>query len=213
MAALRVSRAIFSLFSLTAVIVSVLTLYITELRRAEIDVFVSETAYLGRDANGSAEVVLAPLTIVNTGAREGVVREITLTVERLDAAGASTAERTFFAAHVGVAPGRGNTPFTPIAALRQTALSRPILFYPMRTGPWVLEAAGRYRLTLRYQVEAAMGPLGALEALWGGRGAEMQRRHSYEVLLPYMSVPELVDGGMIRMSPADWAQGAGGAAQ
>ena len=200
----RANGVLFSLLSLIAVIVSVATLYITELRRADIKLLASHTAYLGRDANGSAEVVLAPLTIVNTGARDGAVRDITMIVERLDSTGAPLSERTFFAAHIGVAPGRGNVPFTPIAALRQTALSRPVLFYPMRAGPWVLDAAGRYRISLRYQVETGVGPLGAFQALWEQSTPNTERTHRYEVQLPYFSVPELVDGGMIRMSPLDW---------
>ncbi len=204
----RANSPIFALLSLVAVIISATTLYITELRRAEISVLVSETAYLGRDANGSAEVALVPITIVNTGARDGVVREITLTVEPLDDAGAPTAERTFFAAHIGVAPGRGNAPFTPIAALRQTALSRPILFYPTRPGPSVIDAAGRYRLTLRYRIETGSSPLDALEALWEDAAPPTERSQSYELRLPYYSAPELVDGGMIRMSPTRWSDGA-----
>lgn len=201
---LRASNPIFSLLSILAVAISAATLYLAELRRAEIDVLISDVAYLGRDPNGSAEIVLAPITIVNTGAREGVLRDIALTVERLDETGAVVAERAFFAAHIGVAPGRGAEPFTPIAALRQTALSSPVLFYPVRPGPPVIDAAGRYRLTARYEIESGRSPL---DAILPGDSATSAHTQSYEVRLPYFSAPELVDGGMIRMTPTGWTNG------
>lgn len=202
----RATRVVFPFLSVIAVTISVATFYITELRRAEISVLISETAYLGRDANGSAEVVLVPITIVNTGAREGVVRTLALTVERLDEAAGATAQRAYFAAHVGVSPGRGNTPFAPIVALRETALSEPILFYPTRPGTPIIDASGVYRLTLSYDVETGAGPLGALQRLWEADAPEVETSESFEVRLPYYSVPELVDGGMIRMSPTRWAE-------
>ena len=197
-------------FSLFAVIVSILALYLTELKGASVRVVPAETAFLGRDSNGGVEVLLVSMTVANSGARSGVLRDVRLTVSRADPGG-SARRRVFFAAETGVRPGRGNAPFAPISIEGRAARSQPILFYPIRSEAWLLDAAGEYDLTLEYVVESGEGPIDFLRGLFGAAGPEAtsrarrEGRRSYRLKLPYISVPELIDGGLIRMTPPGWS--------
>ncbi|MGF1445233.1 MAG: hypothetical protein ACFBRM_03430 [Pikeienuella sp.] len=182
------SGALSGLMSIAAILVSVGTLYLTELRGAEIAVLAADQTYLARDRNGSQEVVLVPLTLTNSGARDGAVRGLRLTVT--DESGGS---RSFRATGFGPSPGPDAAPFAPIAIPGRSSVSRAVLFHPMERGQPLLSEAGAYRLDL--SLSLADGRM--------GDSVMLNQR------LPYFSLPDLADGRLIRMVPV--AAGAGGA--
>lgn len=177
--------ALSGVLSVAAFLVSAATLYMTELRDAEITAIPAEQTYLAREGNGSAEVILVPVTLSNAGAREGAVRGMGLTVA--DAEGATRAYR---ATAFGSRPGPEAEPFAPISVPGRSAVSRAVLFYPVQPGQGLVRAAGTYALTLTLARE-------------GGGAAPAEVR--LEQRLPYFSLPELAAGRAIRMEPAAWS--------
>ena len=75
------ATVITALASFIALIFSGISLYQTVLKRAEVRVFVPETVSYTRDPNGSFEVLAVPVTVINSGARDGVVVSMQLKIK------------------------------------------------------------------------------------------------------------------------------------
>ncbi len=169
-----------SLFSAVAVAVSAATLWLSELRDADLELILAETLFLTRDDNGSREVLLVPVTLVNGGAREGAVRAVRLAVE-----GEGLSAR-YFAQSVGTWPGSEAEPFAPIAVPGRAAVSRNLLFYPERQPSPRIEAGRDLRIRVTALSEGGRaGPI-AVETV---------------VRLPYYSLPDLRAGRAIPLRP------------
>jgi hypothetical protein len=203
------ARNLFSLgFSLLACAVSGWTLYLTELRTAELYVLAAETSYLARDPNGSQEVLLVPVTVINRGLQEGAVHGFQLTVSHPETAAA----RSYFAAAVGQRPDAEAQPFSPISVAGQSAVSQALLFYPRHDGTQLIDRPGDYRLQLQYRASAPKGPLAMAISFWRGPPTQPawtdRRLPPLERTLPYYSLPELSAGRTIRMRPSAWSPSA-----
>src|SRR5215472_5491300 len=78
------------LASAMALIFSGVSLYVTVIKQAHLHIFVPDTIAYTRDPDGSFEVFAVPLTVSNSGARDGIVSSLKLEV-RNSATGAKQA--------------------------------------------------------------------------------------------------------------------------
>jgi hypothetical protein len=126
-----------TLVSAFALAFSAASFYETVLKQARIKVYVTDTISYTRDPYGGYEVFAVPVTLANTGARDGAIVTLTLTVKNL-ATGKSetlsseyTAEAQYFAGRDDVAARvkRTKQPFAPLAILGRSAYAGTILFY------------------------------------------------------------------------------------
>ena len=124
----------------------------------------AETSYLARDPNGSQEVLLVPVTVINRGLQEWAVHGFQLTVSHPE----TEAARTYFAAAIGQRPDAEAQPFSPIAVAGQSAVSQALLFYPRHDGTRLSDRPGEYRLKLQYRASAPKGPLAMATWFWRG---------------------------------------------
>jgi len=124
--------------SLLALAFSGVSLYQTVLKQAQLSLYVPETISYTRDPNGSFEVIAVPITVVNSGARDGVVSAMTLKVTN-----AETGRGRMFRASFFAGPGyfstkedfqagqtRPKSPFTPMTVTGRSGHSETVLFYP-----------------------------------------------------------------------------------
>ena len=71
------------MFSGLALIGSVVSMWETTIKQAEVKLHVSDNIYFTRDPWGSYEVLIIPVTIANRGARDGTVLTLSLDVKNL----------------------------------------------------------------------------------------------------------------------------------
>jgi len=130
------------LISILALAMSGFSLFQTTLKQPKLHLFVPETISYTRDANGSYEVLVVPVTIANSGARDGVISSLTLKVRNTG----TERERIFKATYVadqgyfstaaeekdGVvrAKPRPKFAFAPIVVSGGAGFSGTLIFYP-----------------------------------------------------------------------------------
>jgi len=111
--------------------------YETVLKQANLKVYVTDTLSYTRDPYGNYEVIALPVTIANSGARDGAVVTLQLTVKNLGSdrtetlASAYTADAQYFGGRDDVANRvkRPKLPFAPLAITGRSAYAGTILFY------------------------------------------------------------------------------------
>ena len=126
-----------TLVSAFALAFSAASFYETVLKQARIKVYVTDTISYTRDPYGGYEVFAVPVTIANTGARDGAIVTLTLTVKNLEKgttetlASEYTADAQYFGGRDDVAARvkRPKQPFAPLAILGRSAWAGTILFY------------------------------------------------------------------------------------
>ena len=157
------ATVITALASFIALIFSGISLYQTVLKRAEIRVFVPETVSYTRDPNGSFEVLAVPVTVINSGARDGVVVAMQLKVKNEEtghtrALSASyVAEEGYFSTKEDYRAGisRPKRPFAPLTIPGRSGHSATVLFYPREySEKRVVAAAGTFSFDLTWQTLA-----------------------------------------------------------
>lgn len=100
--------------------------------------YVPNTIAYTRDANGSFEVFVVPITVANTGARDGLVSSLELTVKNRNTGVIRTfhshfvAGKNYLSTKEDYTKGltRPKSPFVPIAIPGRTSRSDTLLFYP-----------------------------------------------------------------------------------
>jgi len=149
------------LFSVVAVAMSAISLYHTVIKQANLHLFIPDTISYTRDANGSFEVLVVPITIVNSGARDGLVSSLKLKVRNMG----TNRERIFHATYIAdqgyfstAAKVDGNTvraqprpkfAFAPLAVAGRRAYSGTLIFYPQSySDDRVIPKEGDYRFEL-----------------------------------------------------------------
>lgn len=147
--------------SVLALVMSGFNLFQTVLKQPKLHLFVPETISYTRDANGSFEVLVVPVTIANSGARDGVVSSLELEVKNTT----TGRERTFKATYVAdqgyfsTAPEEKNGTvrarprpkfaFAPIVVSGGSGFSGTLLFYPPKySEERVVPKEGTYTLKL-----------------------------------------------------------------
>lgn len=123
--------------SVLALIGSAVSLWESTFKHPEIKVYVSENIQYTRDPYGPSEVLAVPVTIANTGARDGAVLSLQMKVKNLASGkeqifkSAYTADAQFFGSRDDVAARlkRPKIPFAPLSIGARSVFSGTILFY------------------------------------------------------------------------------------
>jgi hypothetical protein len=129
-----------SIVSAVALLFSAYSLWETSLKQADLSVYVTGIVSYGRDTSdnidvqpaGGFEVLVLPVTIANSGARDAAILSLQLDVKNpktgLSARfeGTYTAEAAYFAAGP-----RPKTPFSALVIAGRTAWTGTVLFYPV----------------------------------------------------------------------------------
>ncbi|MEO1793764.1 MAG: hypothetical protein AAFU50_04045 [Pseudomonadota bacterium] len=158
-----VGAIITGLISIAALLMSGLSLYATVLKQAQLHAFVPDTVSYTRDPDGNHEVIIAPVTIANSGARDSVVTRLQLSVrnaqggpERLFYATFSAGDEYFSTKEKpteGIA--RPKQAFAPMTVPGRSGVSQTLLFYPRgERQPRLVAGAGTYEMRLTLQSEA-----------------------------------------------------------
>jgi hypothetical protein len=128
------------ILSLSALLISAVSLYQTVLKQANLKLFVPETISYTRDAEGNYEVFILPLTITNSGAQDGVVSSLKLvgtnnqTGKKLIFKASYFVKAEYFMTpnsngQTGIVQ-RPKEPYSPIPVAGYSAFGGNILFYP-----------------------------------------------------------------------------------
>jgi len=162
------------LASAAALFFSGVSVYETAIKQAHLHLFVPDTAMYTRDPEGSFEVFAIPLTVSNSGARDGVVSSIKLEVRNSTTGTAQTLEASYFAGPeyfstkedqaTGVR--RPKTPFAPLSIAGRGSFTGTVLFYARKYQEKPLvPGEGRYEFALTAQSKPTEA-LGFLDGLW-----------------------------------------------
>lgn len=162
------------LTSVLALAFSGISLHQTVLKQARLHVFWPDTIAYTRDPDGGFEVFAIPLTVSNSGARDGIVSSLKLEV-RNSTTGAKQAFEAayfpgadYFATKEDVANNvrRPKTPFAPLSVAGRGSITVTVLFYPRQYEPErVVPGHGHYELLLTAEARPTE-TLGALDTLW-----------------------------------------------
>lgn len=126
-----------SIVSAVALLFSGYSMFETTLKQPALMVYVTDTISYTRDPYGSYEVLAVPVTISNSGARDGAV--VSMQLEVKNQAGQSekflasyTADAQYFGTsdNVTTRQKRPKLPFAPLSIAGRGAYSGTILFYP-----------------------------------------------------------------------------------
>ena len=129
-----------TLVSAFAFAFSAVSLYETVIKQAQLKVYVTNTLLYTRDPYVGSEVIAVPITISNSGAREGAVVTLELDVKQLDSgrtemfSSTYTADAQYFGGHDDVTARikRPKAPFAPLSIVGRSAYTGTILFYPKK---------------------------------------------------------------------------------
>jgi hypothetical protein len=138
--ALHAHGGVTTIVSVAALVFSAYSLWETSLKQADLSVYVTGIVSYGRDTSdnidvqpaGGFEVLVLPVTIANSGARDAAILSLQLDVKNprtgLTARfeGTYTAEAAYFAAGP-----RPKTPFSALVIAGRTAWTGTVLFYPV----------------------------------------------------------------------------------
>lgn len=201
------ATVITALASFIALIFSGISLYQTVLKRAEVRVFVPETVSYTRDPNGSFEVLAVPVTVINSGARDGVVVSMQLKIKNQETGyerilnASYVAEEGYFSTKEDYRAGisRPKRPFAPLTIPGRSGHSATVLFYPREYNEKrVVAAAGTFAFELSWQT-LAVDPIPYLSELAPDNGPE---RLAFTADLPAISrffAGQMLSGKSIRL--------------
>lgn len=192
-----------AIVSLTALVVSGVSLWETVLRQPELTLYVGDMASYTRDPWGGYEVFVVPLTIANNGAQDGAVIKLTLEVKNT-ASGLSdrfesaySVDATYFSGRddVSARTRRPKLPFAPLSIAGRQSYSGTLLFYPQEFREQkVVEPKSRIEVTLS---AVSLAPTGWLDRALGSRPGPVSL--TFEV--PNFMVGGLLAGDLARLKP------------
>jgi hypothetical protein len=141
--------------SALALICSGVSFHETVLKQARLHLFVPDAiAYTG-DPDGGFEVFAVPLTVSNSGARDGIVSALKLEVRNAAISAKQMLEASYFAGpdYLSVKEDAANniprpkTPFAPISVSGCSGHTATVLFYARKYELWrVVSGGGQYEL-------------------------------------------------------------------
>jgi hypothetical protein len=189
-----------TLVSAFAFAFSAVSFYETVLKQPNLRVYVTDTLAYTRDPWGGYEVIAVPLTIANSGARDGAVITLELDVKNVDSGksetftSAYTADAQYFGGSDDVAKRikRPKLPFAPLSIAGRGAFAGVILFYSEEGSAKLVEPNSKLELTLRVLTRAADG---WLEAMFLAKPAHIALQAQVANFLP----GALLVGDMARM--------------
>lgn len=162
------------LASALALAFSGISLYQTVIKQAHLHMFVPDTISYTRDPDGSFEVFAVPLTVSNSGARDGIVSSVKLEVRNSASGVQRTLEASYFAGpdyfSAKEDPSnnvrRSKTPFAPLSVAGRGSFTGTVLFYARQYEKEnVVSGQGRYELQLTAETTPTAA-LGFLDSLW-----------------------------------------------
>lgn len=198
-----------TVFSAVAVGLSCISVYMSTLQGAKLEVYVPPTIHYGRDAGGDTELFAIPLTIANDGARSAAVLSIELEVQNLK----SNATKRYYSAFLGEHPREATTSnrqFAPLSIAGRGLFSDTVRFYPAGVQPKLVDAEGEYVFRLQLNTAAPNEP-SLLDRL---QGRTQLAPVSFQMTLPWISDQQLGSRrSTIAMHAKDWKPVAAGANQ
>ena len=157
-----------ALASAVALIFSGYSLWETSLKQPNLSFYVAPVIHYTRDTAEDLEVFAVPLTIANTGARDGAVLTLELTVKAVNAPD----EKVFYSAYSADAryfgrgarfnpetrrmdlPDRPKTPFAPISIPGRGTYTGTVLFYTKgKAFPKIIADKGQYEIAITGHLE------------------------------------------------------------
>ncbi|MGI9405161.1 MAG: hypothetical protein ACR2O4_02220 [Hyphomicrobiaceae bacterium] len=176
----RTGTVLTALISLLALAMSGVSLYQTVLKQANLHLFVPDTISYTRDPNGSFEVIVVPVTIANSGARDGVVSSFQLKVRNMNTGrervlhATYVADQGYFSTDAEETNGvvrarpRPKTAFAPLAVAGRSGYSGTLLFYPREySKDRVVPKEGKFRLELSAEMRM-IEKFDAIDRVLGG---------------------------------------------
>lgn len=188
-------------FSAVAVVVSGLSVYISALQAAQLEVHLAPAFQYAMDGEG--ENFTIPITIANSGARSGTVISMELEVENAK----TKVTQRFYSAYLGEHPqmqARENLmirQFAPMAVLGHAVLTETVRFYPVglvrrdEGTPRIVSGAGDYIFRLKVNTAAPAEPT-LLDGLLGPAQPP--------VITAQMVLPVLDHRGIMRLHGKGW---------
>jgi len=149
-----------------ALIASGISLWESTLKQPEIKVYVSENVHYTRDPYGSYEVLAVPVTIANSGARDGAVISLRLDVKNTATGRSETfksafiADAQYFGSRDDYAARlkRPKLPFAPLSVAGRGAFTGTVLFYPAEySEKKVIDPLAKLEMTLSVVTPPAEG--------------------------------------------------------
>jgi hypothetical protein len=128
-----------TVISAIALVGSVVSMWETTIKQAEVKLHVSDNIYFTRDPYGSYEVLIIPVTLSNRGARDGTVLTLALDVKNLTSNQSKRFKSTYsvdakwFSGKDDLTANlrRPKVPFAPVSVAGHGAFTGTLLFYPV----------------------------------------------------------------------------------
>jgi hypothetical protein len=188
-------------FSAIAVGLSFVSVYVSTLQAAYLEVHLPPTIHYARDGGGDTEVFAIPVTISNSGARSATVVSMELEVENLE----TKATKRYYSAFVGEHPRDSaalNRQFAPQSIPGRAVFTETVRFYPAGDAlPRLVTDKGGYAFRLKLNVAAPSQP-SFLDWL---QGRVQPPPMTFQMTLPWLSDQQLgMRRGVIVMHAKDW---------
>jgi hypothetical protein len=170
------------LASAMAIVFSGISLYQTVIKQANMHLFLPDAIAYTRDPDGSYEVFAIPLTVSNSGARDGILSSAKLEVRNIATGVKQTLEASYiagadyFTSKEDYANNirRPKAPFAPLSVPGRGGVTATVLFYARKYDEQrVVPGQGRYELVLSAETKPVQA-FGILERL-GSSEIEPQR--------------------------------------
>jgi hypothetical protein len=195
-------------FSAVAVAASCVSVYVSTLQAAQLEVYVPPVFAYYMDAEG--ENFTIPISIANAGARSGTVLSMELEVHNPKA----NVTQRFYSAYLGEHPKMQTNPsvrqFAPMTVLGRTVASETVRFYPITPPPpearsdlskRLVQGEGDYSFRLKINTAAPAEP-SLLDRLQG--------RAQPAPVFVEMYLPVFDHRGLMQMRSKDWLASVGG---
>ena len=182
-----------ALVSALALLFSGVSLYQSVVKQAQLHIYLPDTISYTRDPDGNFEVLVLPVTVANSGARDGIVSTLTATIRNLDSGASKTLAASYFTAQgyfstkedVTKSQKRPKTPFAPLSVPGRSAYSGTILFYAKQfSKPRVVAGKGRYELTLSATSDGTEH-FGILDQFWTTKIKPLIQRYTLPAVSRY----------------------------
>ena len=209
--------AITAIVSAAALIFSGISLYESVLKRPNLKIYVPPVVHYAHDKQ--QEVIVVPITVANTGARDGAILSMKLNGTNAEGIGkefysAYFVDRDFFASGEGFNPQtrqwkknpRAKLPFAPISVSGRSNYSGTVLFYTKgKAFPKLIAEKGEFSFNLEIVTELD-NSFGWLDDFV----AHKPETKTFTVRLPYFSRQSLSAGTIFPMKSVSWLASAKG---
>ncbi len=192
-----------TIFSAFALLFSGFSFYESNLKQADLEVYVPPVIHYARDGGGDVELFVIPITIVNDGAKTGTVLSMELEVTN-PKADATPKSKRYYSAFFGEHPKNPdatNRTFAPLSIAGRATFSDSVRFYA--TGnplPKLVGEAGEYTFKLKLNMAVPQSP-NFLDQMTRGEPAALE----FSMTLPWMSDQQLgFRRSTISMHQKDW---------